>query len=98
MNPLSPFTYYRRHKRRALMLTALLALTIMGLYLFIGLAQYTYIALAFSINRYLTQFSLVQPDQVQTLEPDIVAQIRANPDVAQMLPQNDVRIKVANLS
>ena len=26
MNPLSPFTYYRRHKRRVLLLTALMAL------------------------------------------------------------------------
>jgi putative ABC transport system permease protein len=97
MNPLSAFTYYRRHKHQALLLTALLALTIMGLYLFIGLAQETYIAPAFAINRYLTKFSLVQPDQVPTLDPDIVAQIRANPDVAQVLLQNDVRIKVANI-
>ncbi len=40
-NPLSPFTYYRRHKRRVFTLTALLALTVMGLYLVFGLLQET---------------------------------------------------------
>src|SRR5512136_2457506 len=96
MNPLSPFTYYRRHKRRALMLTALLALAVAGLYLFIGLAQETYIAPAYTINRYLDKFNLVQPEQVPSLDPDVAARIRAHPDVAQVLPQNDVRIKVPN--
>jgi len=97
MNPLSPLTYYRRHKALSLMLMGLLALTVMGLYLFIGLAQETYIAPAFAINRYFTKFSLVQPDQKPSLDPETAAQIRANPDVAQVLPQNDVRIKVANV-
>ena len=97
MNPLSPLTYYRRHKRWTFLLTAFLALAVMGLYLFIGLAQETYIAPAFAINRYLTKFNLVQPDQVPSLDPDTVDRIRANPDVARVLPQNDVSIKVANV-
>jgi len=69
----------------------------MGLYLFIGLAQETYIAPAYTINRYLEKFYLVQPDLVPSLDPDVVARIRANPDVSQVLPQNDVKIKVANV-
>src|SRR4030043_205043 len=97
MNPLSPLTYYRRHKRWALLLTAFLALAVMGLYLFIGLAQETYISPAYTINRYLDKFSLVQPDLVKTLDPDVASQIHAHPDVAQVLPQNNVRIKVANV-
>ena len=97
MNPLSPFAYYRRHRSSALMLTAVLALTVMGLYLFIGLAQETYIAPAFVINRYLTKFNLVQPELVPALAPDTADRIRANPDVAQVLPQNDVVLKVPNI-
>jgi ABC-type lipoprotein release transport system permease subunit len=97
MNPLSPFTYAFRHKGLSLVLAAVLALTVMGLYLFIGLAQETYIAPVFTINRYLTKFSLVQPDQVPALDPDIAAGIRAHPDVAHVLSQNDIRIKVANI-
>ncbi|MBN1218107.1 MAG: ABC transporter permease [Anaerolineae bacterium] len=69
MNPLSPFTYYRCHKRRALILTALLALAVMGLYLLIGLMQESYITPEYAINRYLSNFSLVQPDLGKTLEP-----------------------------
>ena len=69
MNPLSPLTYYRRHKRQALMLTALMALAVMGLYLLIGLLQETYITPLYTINRYLSKFSLVQPDLVTNAGP-----------------------------
>jgi len=96
MNPLSSLTYYRRHKRQALMLTTLLALAVMGLYLVFGLLQETYITPLYTINRYLSKFSLVQPDMGTTLEPAVTAQIRAHPDVAQVLPQNNVEIAVPN--
>jgi hypothetical protein len=36
MNPLSPFTYYRRHRRSALLLMALIALATMVLYTIVG--------------------------------------------------------------
>jgi ABC-type antimicrobial peptide transport system permease subunit len=97
VNPLSPFTYYRRHKRRALMLTALLALAVMGLYLLIGLTQESYVTPEYTINRYLSNFSLVQPDLGTTLAPAVAAQIRTHPDVAQVLPQNNVEIAVPNV-
>jgi hypothetical protein len=97
MNPFSPLTYFLRHKGQSLLLTTVLALAVMGLYLFIGLAQETYIAPAYMINRYLEKFYLAQPDLVPSLDPAVVARIRANPDVSQVLPQNDVKIKVANV-
>jgi len=96
MNPLTPFAYNRRHKRRALVLTTLLALAVTGIYLVIGLLQETYIAPIYTINRYLRKFSLVQPDLATTLDPAMAAQIRAHPDVAQMLPQNNVEMAVPN--
>jgi ABC-type lipoprotein release transport system permease subunit len=97
MNPLSPLTYYRRHKRQALMLTALMALAVMGLYLLIGLMQESYITPEYTINRYLSNFSLVQPDLGTTLDPAVAAQIRTHPGVAQVLPQNNVEIAVPNV-
>jgi ABC-type antimicrobial peptide transport system permease subunit len=97
VNPLSPLTHHRRNKRRALMLTVLLALAVMGLYLLVGLMQETYITPLYTINRYLTKFSLVQPDGANTLDPAVTAQIRAHPDVAQVLPQNNVEILVPNV-
>lgn len=96
MNPLSPLTYYGRHKRRAFMLAALLALAVMGLYLVFGLLLETYITPLYTVNRYLSKFSLVQPDLATTLDPAVVAQIRAHPDVAQVLPQNNVEIAIPN--
>jgi ABC-type lipoprotein release transport system permease subunit len=97
MNPLSSFTYAFRHKRLTLMLTAILAFTAAGLYLFIGLAQKTYIEPAYVINRYLTKFNLVMPDQVPTLDPDSISRILANPDVARALPQSHLSVRVANI-
>jgi ABC-type antimicrobial peptide transport system permease subunit len=96
MNPLSPLTYYRRHPRRALMLTVLLALAVMGLYLLVGLMQETYITPLHTVNRYLSKFSLVQSDRANTLDPAVTAQIRAHPDVSQVLPQNNLEIAVPN--
>jgi ABC-type antimicrobial peptide transport system permease subunit len=97
MNPLSPFTYYRRHKRRALMLIALLVLAVTGLYLLVALMQESYVTPNFTVNRYLSKFSLVQPDPGTTLDPAVAAQIRTHPDVAQVLPQNNVEITVPNV-
>jgi ABC-type lipoprotein release transport system permease subunit len=96
VNPLSPLTYYLRHKRRALMLTGLLALAVAGIYLLVGLMQETYVTPLHTINRYLLKFSLVQADRANTLDPGVIAQIRAHPDVAQVLPQNDLEIAVPN--
>ncbi len=96
MNPLSPFIYYRRHKRRALMLTVLLAMAVMGLYLVFSLLQETYVTPVYTLNRYLAKFSLVQSDLATTLDPTVAAQIRAHPDVAQVLPQNNLEIAVPN--
>ena len=97
MNPLSPFSYYRRHKRRALMLAGLLALAVTGLYLLVGLMQETYVTPNLTIGRYLTKFSLVQPDRENALDPTVAAQIRTHPDVAQVLPQNNVEILVPSV-
>jgi ABC-type antimicrobial peptide transport system permease subunit len=96
MNPLSPFTYYRRHKRRALMLISLLALAVTGIYLLVGLMQETFVTPPRTINQYLSKFSLVQSDRANTLDPAVTAQIRAHPDVAQVLPQSSMEMAVPN--
>ena len=38
MNPLSPWTFYRRHKQRAMLLLGLIALVTVGLYLLVALS------------------------------------------------------------
>ncbi|MBN1312466.1 MAG: ABC transporter permease [Anaerolineae bacterium] len=97
MKPLSPFTYYLRHKGQALLLTVLLALAVSGLYLLVGLMQETFVTPLHTVNQYLVKFSLVQPDPGTMLDPAAVAQIRAHPDVAQVLVQNSLEISVPNV-
>jgi ABC-type lipoprotein release transport system permease subunit len=94
MNPFSIFTYYRRHKRQTLMLVGLIALSVTGLYLVFSLLQETYITPLFTINRYLSRFSLVQAEPGTTLDPAVITQINASPDVAQVLPQYNVEIAI----
>jgi len=97
MNPLSPFTYYFRHKRLALMLIAFQALAVTGLYLLVGLMRESYIAPYYTMDRYLSKFSLVQPDQGNALDPAVSERIRANPDVDRIVPQINVEITVPNV-
>lgn len=39
MNPLSPFTYYRRHKRQTLLLVGLITLVTLGIYVMVGVVD-----------------------------------------------------------
>ena len=59
MKPLSAWTFCRRHKGRALMLTALLAPAVIGLYLLVSLFQESCVAPEYTINRHLSKFSSV---------------------------------------
>jgi ABC-type lipoprotein release transport system permease subunit len=80
MNPLSPSTYCRRHKRRALLLVGIVSLTTLGVCVVARLLDST-IEQFETTERYLTRLSLVSPTG-SSLEPGIVSQIRAHPDVA----------------
>ena len=89
MNPLSPLTYYRRHKRSALLLAALVALTTVGLYVMAAVlntipARGQYI--------YLTKVSRVYPAAGGALEPGVIAQIETHPDVARVIPDNGLSL------
>jgi ABC-type lipoprotein release transport system permease subunit len=94
MNPLSPFTYYCRHKRQALLLVALIALATMVLYSVVGVLDSLTMQLDFS---YLSRISRVRPGASQALEPDIVSQIQAHPDVARVVWDNGLTISVPTL-
>lgn len=92
MNPLSPLTYYRRHKRRALLLLSLIALTTLGVCVMVRLLDST--AEQAEVNsRYLTRFSQVSAIG-PSLGPGVVSQIRAHPDVARAIPERTLYIDV----
>jgi ABC-type lipoprotein release transport system permease subunit len=100
MNPLSPFTYYRRHKRHTLLLVTLVALVTLGVYLMVGMLHPVVEHSAATVLGPLTCFSLVYPAGDASLEPAVVSQIRAHPGVSQVIPENgsDMYVNVPSLA
>lgn len=83
MNPLSSFTYSLRHKGQATLLLALTSLTIIGLHLMVALSWAIFVEPTRSNRLFLSKISIVAPPQS---DPAVVTRIRANPDVAQVVP------------
>jgi ABC-type antimicrobial peptide transport system permease subunit len=93
MNPLSPFTYYRRHKRGALLQIALIGLATLGLYILVAVLDT--IPMRANVS-YLTRLSRVAPTG-GALDPALVSQIQAHPDVARVIPDNGLMITMPAL-
>jgi ABC-type lipoprotein release transport system permease subunit len=93
MNPLSPITYYHRHKRSALLQIALISLATVGLFILVGVLDT--IPLRANVS-YLTKFSHVMPTG-GALDPAVVSQIQTHPDVARAIPDNGLGITLPTL-
>jgi ABC-type antimicrobial peptide transport system permease subunit len=105
MNPLSPFTYYRRHKRQALLLLVLIGSLTLGVHAMVSLTDVVFETMRHSVH-YLTRMSRLlaskgpnigmqsQTSTIGTLDSGIAAQIRAHPDVAAVLPENGLYVGV----
>jgi ABC-type lipoprotein release transport system permease subunit len=89
MNPLSPFTYYRRHKRVALLLLVLIGSLTLGVFVMVGVMS-TGSGSTFYRYHYLTRLSRILAGQA--LDPGSVAQLRAHPDVVAVLPENGLDV------
>jgi ABC-type lipoprotein release transport system permease subunit len=83
MNPLSPFAYCRRHKRRAGLLASLIAMATLGLYILVAVLDTFPMRAQFS---YLTRVSRVYPAAGHALSLDVASQLRIEPDVARVIP------------
>ena len=94
MNPLSPLTYYRRHKQSALLLVVLITLATMVLYAIVGVLDSLTLQLDFN---YLSRISRVRPDTGQALDPSVIPQIQSHPDVARVVWDNGLTISVPTL-
>ena len=93
MNPLSAWTFYRRHKRRAALLLSLISLVTAGIYLMVALVWAVFIEPGRSNYMFLYKFSVVTPVSHENgPDPAVIAQIRANPDVAQVIPASTIWI------
>ncbi|MCP4544650.1 MAG: hypothetical protein GY832_46710 [Chloroflexi bacterium] len=91
VNPLSPFTYYRRHKRSALLLISMVALVTLGVHTMIGVTD-SFLAYGYYSIHYLSNLTRVSAPN--GLDVATTAQIRAHPDVARAIPENGVEIGV----
>jgi ABC-type lipoprotein release transport system permease subunit len=98
MNPLSVWTFYRRHKRRAFLLLSVSVLVTAGIYLMEALIWGVYVESGRSNYMLLSEFSVVTPEFLEGgPDPAVLAQIRANPDVAQVIPTTSIWITVPGL-
>jgi ABC-type lipoprotein release transport system permease subunit len=93
MNPLSPFTYYLRHKGSALLQIALISLATVGLFVLVAVLDT--IPQRANVS-YLTKLSQVAPIG-GALDPAVVSQIQTYPDVAHAIPDNGLRITLPTL-
>ena len=95
MNPLSPFTYTRRHKRHAALLISLSVVVTAGLYVLVALVWGTFVEPPRRAYMALSEFSIVTPRTNQSaMSPALVDQIQANPDVAKVLPTITIRTQL----
>jgi ABC-type lipoprotein release transport system permease subunit len=93
LNPLSPFTYYRRHKGQALLLVSMIAALTLGVFSMAGVIL-TSLRNAPHQYAHLTKISRITAGQ--TLDSGIVAQLRAHSDVAAVLPENGLTVSFAS--
>jgi ABC-type antimicrobial peptide transport system permease subunit len=94
MNPLSPVTYYRRHKRRALLLVGLIAALTLGVHMMYSLTNVIGETYYHSV-RYLTRMSRLSFSGTSASTIAAIAaianQIRAHEGVAYVFPENGLR-------
>jgi ABC-type lipoprotein release transport system permease subunit len=94
MNPLSPLTYYRRHKRGALLQMALISLATVGLFILVSVMDTLPARAQVS---YLTKLSRVSSPTGGALDPATVSQIQTHPDVERIIADNGLKIKLPAL-
>jgi ABC-type lipoprotein release transport system permease subunit len=94
MNPLSPFTYYRRHLGSAALLVGLVTLTTIGLYTMVSVLDSIPLR---GNTSYLTKVSLVSPTAADSLDPAVVSRIQTHEGVAHILPDNGLFISPPTL-
>jgi len=94
MDPLSPLTYIRRHKKSVLLLAGLICLATMGLYIMVAVLDSIPMR---AQSSYLTRVSRVYPTSGSDLEPAITSQIQTHPDIERAIPDNGLDVSVPTL-
>jgi ABC-type lipoprotein release transport system permease subunit len=92
MNPLSPLTYYLRHKRQTLLLLGLVSLMTLGVCAMVRLLDSVPENYQIAGN-YLTCVSMVSASG-PTLDPGVVSRIRSHPAIAQVIQEKGLGISL----
>jgi ABC-type lipoprotein release transport system permease subunit len=93
VNPLSPFTYFRRHRWQTALLVVLICLVTLGTSMMVHLLDSLTENLDI-LSGQLTRFSLVHPAAADSLDPAVVSQIRVHPEVAQAVQVQRLHINM----
>jgi ABC-type lipoprotein release transport system permease subunit len=96
VNPLSPFTYYRRHKRKTVLLVVLITLVTLGVYVMVGVLD-SVLDTAYSTANHLSRFSHVYPAIGDSLDPSVETQIQSHPGVERIIRENGMSISWPSL-
>ena len=98
MNPLSTWTFYRRHKRHAALLLGLGVVVTLGLYSLVALVWAVFVEPPRLAYMALSEFSMVTPQSGERgPDPAVLARIQANPDVAVVIPATVIRIQIPGI-
>jgi ABC-type lipoprotein release transport system permease subunit len=98
MNPLSAWTFYRRHKRHVALLLTLSIVVTVGLYSLVALVWGVFVEPGRMAYTAFSKFSLVTPQSTET-GPDsaVLARLRSNPDIARISPSTFIRTELPSL-
>jgi ABC-type lipoprotein release transport system permease subunit len=94
IRPLSARTFYRRHRRRGVMLGLSMTLMILGVALPVFLLSTLYDAMEPSYE-YLRHLSAVSPVAGRAVDPAVTAQIRNHPAVSRVIPAVTLGLRVS---
>ncbi len=89
MNPLSPLTYYRRHKGSTLLLLIIICLATTGLFVMVAVLDTIPMR---GHTSYLTRVSRVFPASGHALDAGTSSQLQAHPAVARVIPDNGLQL------
>jgi len=92
MNPLSPFTYYRRHKGGTALLAMIIALVTLAVGLMVSVLD-SYVENLYLDLAYLHSLASIYPNEIGEVDPGIAAQVRDHPDVERVIPDSWISIQ-----
>ena len=98
MNPLSTWTFYRRHKGHAALMLGLSIAVTVGLYSLVALVWGVLVEPARMAYTAYSEFSLVSPQFTEDgPDPVVLARLQSNPDIAKIIPSIFIRTELPGM-